>query len=135
MSQRKVTEVDEDPQGSKEEGSGKSVEAVLVQDAKVLTAQTKFFSAGVMALESSEDVVRMLIQDATSDDPDIRDRARKDFFKFTKTIYDISVYASQQGAMSKFMNSMDAPTLLALSKLIQEMKSSGSNSAESPEAE
>lgn len=135
MSQRKVTEVDEDPQGSKEEGSGKSVEAVLVQDAKVLTAQTKFFSAGVMALESSEDVVRMLIQDATSADPDIRDRARKDFFKFTKTIYDISVYASQQGAMSKFMNSMDAPTLLALSKLIQEMKSSGSNSAESPEAE
>jgi len=135
MSQRKVTEVDEDPQGSKEEGSGKSVEAVLVQDAKVLTAQTKFFSAGVMALESSEDVVRMLVQDATSADPDIRDRARKDFFKFTKTIYDISVYASQQGAMSKFMNSMDAPTLLALSKLIQEMKSSGSNSAESPEAE
>lgn len=135
MSQRKVTEVDEDPQGSKEEGSGKSVEAVLVQDAKVLTAQTKFFSAGVMALESSEDVVRMLVKDATSDDPDIRDRARKDFFKFTKTIYDISVYASQQGAMSKFMNSMDAPTLLALSKLIQEMKSSGSNSAESPEAE
>ncbi len=135
MSRRKVTEVDEDPQGSKEEGSGKSVEAVLVQDAKVLTAQTKFFSAGVMALESSEDVVRMLVKDATSDDPDIRDRARKDFFKFTKTIYDISVYASQQGAMSKFMNSMDAPTLLALSKLIQEMKSSGSNSAESPEAE
>lgn len=135
MSQRKVTEVDEDPQGSKEEGGGKSVEAVLVQDAKVLTAQTKFFSAGVMALESSEDVVRMLVKDATSDDPDIRDRARKDFFKFTKTIYDISVYASQQGAMSKFMNSMDAPTLLALSKLIQEMKSSGSNSAESPEAE
>lgn len=132
MSQRKVTEVDEEAVGEEKEGKGTSTEAVLVQDAKTLTAQTKFFSAGILALESSEDVVRMLIRDATSDDPDIRDRARKDFFKFTKTIYDISVYASQQGAMSKFMNSMDAPTLIALSKLIQEMKSSGNSSDESP---